>query len=195
MRWRGNPKFPPCTANLGADMGLSEQKLVLDLVAWAGNVSSSVLIIFVNKVLMNTTGYGFQYGTHPVPLCILYDWQCMHMRNPLDGSPLKWRGNAPDLMSVITALKTPNALSILRRRKMAQEMFVNIGATSVRSVLLKGNSSTSETRVLLQPQLCALCTTWPALSASGRHRPWVVSRKSLSPFLVCTHLRCATFLV
>ena len=34
----------------------------MDLLAWAGNVSSSVLIIFVNKVLMNTTGYGFQYG-------------------------------------------------------------------------------------------------------------------------------------
>ena len=43
-------------------MGLTEQRLVMDLLAWAGNVSSSVLIIFVNKVLMNTTGYGFQYG-------------------------------------------------------------------------------------------------------------------------------------
>lgn len=43
-------------------MGLADQKLVMDMVAWAGNVSSSVLIIFVNKVLMNRTGYGFQYG-------------------------------------------------------------------------------------------------------------------------------------
>ena len=43
-------------------MGFAEQLLVMDLLAWAGNVSSSVLIIFVNKVLMNTTGYGFQYG-------------------------------------------------------------------------------------------------------------------------------------
>ena len=67
-------------------MGLSEQKLVLDLVAWAGNVSSSVLIIFVNKILMNTTGYGFQYGTHPVPFCILYDGRYMRMRRFLDGS-------------------------------------------------------------------------------------------------------------
>ena len=43
-------------------MGLTEQKIVLDLVAWASNVSSSVLIIFVNKILMQTTGYGFKYG-------------------------------------------------------------------------------------------------------------------------------------
>ena len=43
----------------------------MDLLAWAGNVSSSVLIIFVNKVLMNTTGYGFQYGKSlSVPLYI-----------------------------------------------------------------------------------------------------------------------------
>ena len=43
----------------------------MDLLAWAGNVSSSVLIIFVNKVLMNTTGYGFQYGEPlSVPLYI-----------------------------------------------------------------------------------------------------------------------------
>ncbi len=47
-------------------MGLSDQKLVLDMLAWAGNVSSSVLIIFVNKILMNTTGYGFRYGRWPV---------------------------------------------------------------------------------------------------------------------------------
>ena len=39
-----------------------EQKLLLDGVAWLGNVSSSVFIIFVNKILMSTTGYGFRYG-------------------------------------------------------------------------------------------------------------------------------------
>ena len=54
-------------------MGLTEQKLVMDLLAWAGNVSSSVLIIFVNKVLMNTTGYGFQYGAPLLIICIFYD--------------------------------------------------------------------------------------------------------------------------
>ena len=75
-------------------MGLSEQKLVLDLVAWAGNVSSSVLIIFVNKVLMNTTGYGFQYGTPPVLLCILYDGRCMCMCNLLFGGPEDGRWDA-----------------------------------------------------------------------------------------------------
>ena len=55
-------------------MGFAEQRLVMDLLAWAGNVSSSVLIIFVNKVLMNTTGYGFQYGE---PLAVpLYISRC-----------------------------------------------------------------------------------------------------------------------
>ena len=37
-------------------------KLVLDGVAWLGNVSTSVAIIFINKVLMARTGYGFVYG-------------------------------------------------------------------------------------------------------------------------------------
>ncbi|KAK9918349.1 hypothetical protein WJX75_003397 [Coccomyxa subellipsoidea] len=54
-------------------MGLADQKLVMDMVAWAGNVSSSVLIIFVNKVLMNRTGYGFQYAT---TLCALHYMAC-----------------------------------------------------------------------------------------------------------------------
>ena len=44
--WGGNPK----------------QKLAMDMLAWAGNVSSSVMIIFVNKVLMSASGYDFQYG-------------------------------------------------------------------------------------------------------------------------------------
>lgn len=42
--------------------GLPKQKLAMDMLAWAGNVSSSVMIIFVNKVLMSASGYGFQYG-------------------------------------------------------------------------------------------------------------------------------------
>ena len=44
----------------------SEHKLFLDGVAWLGNVSSSVFIIFVNKILMSTTGYGFRYGEIPI---------------------------------------------------------------------------------------------------------------------------------
>ena len=43
-------------------------KLVADLGAWAGNVSSSVFIVFVNKVVMKpfeAGGYGFRYGEHP----------------------------------------------------------------------------------------------------------------------------------
>lgn len=37
-------------------------KLAADGFAWFGNVSTSVCIIFVNKVLMSSTGYGFRYG-------------------------------------------------------------------------------------------------------------------------------------
>lgn len=37
-------------------------QLVGDVSAWAGNVSTSVAIVFVNKILMNVTGYGFKYG-------------------------------------------------------------------------------------------------------------------------------------
>ena len=39
-----------------------KSQLIADGAAWFGNVSTSVAIIFVNKVLMNTTGYGFRYG-------------------------------------------------------------------------------------------------------------------------------------
>lgn len=40
-----------------------KNKLVVDGIAWLGNVSTSVAIIFINKVLMARTGYGFVYGT------------------------------------------------------------------------------------------------------------------------------------
>lgn len=43
-------------------MTAADRKLVLDVGAWFGNVSTSVLIIFINKFLMNKTGYGFHYG-------------------------------------------------------------------------------------------------------------------------------------
>jgi len=38
------------------------RKAVADAAAWAGNISSSVLIIFVNKYLMGRKGYDFHYG-------------------------------------------------------------------------------------------------------------------------------------
>lgn len=45
---------------------MDRQKLVGDLTGWVGNVSTSVLIVFVNKILMKPgTGYGFQFGTLP----------------------------------------------------------------------------------------------------------------------------------
>ena len=43
-------------------MSTSRSQLIADGAAWFGNVSTSVAIIFVNKVLMNTSGYGFRYG-------------------------------------------------------------------------------------------------------------------------------------
>ena len=38
---------------------------IADAAAWTSNVSSAVLIIFVNKVLMSTTGFGFRFGAPP----------------------------------------------------------------------------------------------------------------------------------
>mmetsp|Transcript_17326 Transcript_17326/g.51879 ORF Transcript_17326/g.51879 Transcript_17326/m.51879 type:complete len:373 (-) Transcript_17326:506-1624(-) len=57
------------TEGKAADRG----KLIADFTAWAGNVSSSVGIIFINKVLMSTTGYGFRYAT---TLCALHYLTC-----------------------------------------------------------------------------------------------------------------------
>ncbi len=42
-----------------------KSQLAADSLAWLGNVSTSVAIIFVNKVLMNVSGFGFRYGARP----------------------------------------------------------------------------------------------------------------------------------
>lgn len=50
---------------LGGD---ARSKRAGDLAAWAGNVSTSVLIVFVNKVVMKSIGrggFGFHYGERP----------------------------------------------------------------------------------------------------------------------------------
>lgn len=42
---------------------MSDRQKLVDLTGWVGNVSTSVLIVFVNKLLMRTIGgYGFHYG-------------------------------------------------------------------------------------------------------------------------------------
>ena len=45
-----------------AVMRAEDRKVLLDVGAWAGNVCTSVLIIFINKILMSGKGYNFQYG-------------------------------------------------------------------------------------------------------------------------------------
>lgn len=43
--------------------GHAAHSVASDAAAWVGNVSSSVLIVFVNKLLMDPrTGYKFQFG-------------------------------------------------------------------------------------------------------------------------------------
>lgn len=44
-----------------------KNKMLGDVLSWAGNVSTSVLIVFVNKIVMKTTGYGFHYGAYDPP--------------------------------------------------------------------------------------------------------------------------------
>ena len=43
-------------------MASTDGNRLMDAVAWGGNVSTSVAIIFINKILMSSTGYGFRYG-------------------------------------------------------------------------------------------------------------------------------------
>lgn len=43
-------------------MAGNDNNRFMDAVAWGGNVSTSVAIIFINKILMSSTGYGFRYG-------------------------------------------------------------------------------------------------------------------------------------
>jgi hypothetical protein len=47
-------------------MALSS-KMIADGGVWAFNSSSAVGIIFINKILMSSSGYGFQFGgaLHP----------------------------------------------------------------------------------------------------------------------------------
>ena len=47
-----------------------KSQLMTDSLAWLGNVSTSVAIIFVNKVLMNVSGFGFRYGARDSAECI-----------------------------------------------------------------------------------------------------------------------------
>eukprot|EP00884_Botryococcus_braunii_P023127 jgi/Botrbrau1/9499/Bobra.0252s0114.1 len=54
-------------------MASRDSQVVLDLGAWAGNVSTSVLIVFVNKILMSSRGYGFCFAT---TLCALHYLAC-----------------------------------------------------------------------------------------------------------------------
>lgn len=51
----------PCQMKDGS--GHAAHSVASDAAAWLGNVSSSVLIVFVNKLLMDPrTGYKFQFG-------------------------------------------------------------------------------------------------------------------------------------
>jgi hypothetical protein len=48
-------------------MGETDKKLAQDAFAWMFNVSTSVVIVFVNKILMGKAGYMFNFGA-PCPL-------------------------------------------------------------------------------------------------------------------------------
>lgn len=54
-------------------MGEHDKQLVVDASAWLFNVSTSVLIVFVNKVLMGRSGYMFNFAT---TLCALHFLAC-----------------------------------------------------------------------------------------------------------------------
>ena len=62
-------------ASVLADIGADRKRQAYDGFAWFMNVSTSVLIVFTNKLLMDPKkGYGFQYGErvhHGTPLCCI----------------------------------------------------------------------------------------------------------------------------
>ena len=43
-------------------MPLEDRQVVYTMLAWVSNVSTSVVIVFVNKVLMGRQGYAFNFG-------------------------------------------------------------------------------------------------------------------------------------
>ena len=54
---------PPPKHNGATKKQTKEQQLALDAFAWFFNVSTSVLIVFVNKQLMSGSGLNYRFGT------------------------------------------------------------------------------------------------------------------------------------
>lgn len=86
-------------------------QLVGDISAWAGNVSTSVAIVFVNKMLMSTTGYGFKYGERTCPCKKIatnapwpLDLGLMHGRSVLGYKLINLTATEPDLYVAATTL-------------------------------------------------------------------------------------------
>ena len=50
-------------------MGIEDKQLALSAFAWIFNVSTSVTIVFINKVLMGSTGYAFNFGAFQRARC------------------------------------------------------------------------------------------------------------------------------
>eukprot|EP00887_Chlorella_sp_A99_P001053 scaffold14.g1053.t1 len=70
------PTSPHEDGNMGA--AAEQRNFAMDVLAWFSNVSTSVLIVFVNKLLMKATGYGFHFATTLTALhfltCTLAIW-------------------------------------------------------------------------------------------------------------------------
>lgn len=65
------------------------QALIYDGCAWLGNVSTSVLIVFVNKVLMDPQkGYSFTFGASPVNTATYMNKKASNMCSESPGTEL-----------------------------------------------------------------------------------------------------------
>lgn len=64
-------------------MGAEDKKVVFDSVAWFMNVSTSVLIVFINKVLMDPKkGYNFTFGRITARCWLSKDCCMVHVVEP-----------------------------------------------------------------------------------------------------------------
>lgn len=88
-------------------MGVQDRKVVLDSFAWFSNVSTSVLIVFVNKVLMDRNGtYKFVFGESVVRgFCTINLLQCQEVGSYIPGIPIHVHFTHCDFYAIVQDLR------------------------------------------------------------------------------------------
>ena len=79
-------------AGTEAHKAAHKAKLVADLSAWAGNVSTSVFIVFINKLLMKNYSYHFATTLVSVMGDKTLPPQCVERSWCRGAIPIRWQG-------------------------------------------------------------------------------------------------------